>query len=1081
MTPISLFPISEIKIRIPIRRRELITRTRLIDRLYEQIDKPLLFVIAPAGYGKTSLLVDLSTQIDLPFCWLALDALDQEPQRFLNYLIASIAARFPGFGQDSRSVLSSMTSLASDREQVLVTITNEISARIHDHFVLVLDDYHFVEGAAEIGELIGRFLQLAGENVHIIISSRNLPDLPFAPLMIARNQIGGLSFKDLSFRTEEIQTLFDQNQGMTLSQQDAETLQQETEGWIAAIHLSHGVPTALPQFTPLISTAVLFDFFSREVMDQQPGDLRRFMLLTSLFDAFDRELCEKVLDPLLTDEKLDWSSLVRQVQAGNLFCELLDQEGRQIRYHHLFQHYLRSRIQYEEPALAWSILQGLAQLYEERQNWEDALQIYDRLNDYQNQARILREAGNHFISAGRVLTLDNWLKKLPSDLLHSQPALVSLQGVVLFTQGDQRQALKLFNQAEAGLRHVDDYLQWIVVLVRRAEVYRQLNQYEAALNDVNQILSLPKTSLDPDQQAVYAEAKRIKGLALFGQGLIRDSLPWLEEALQDLRTLGLQNQVPILETELGVVHRRLGEPQVTARYYASALATLERSGNSGWKARLLNNMGMLKYMTGELEEAHHLLQEAVRTAGLCGYVRIQTNALISLGDLFAELQDIESAYACYDQALTQATHLGHSMYIFYASLGEARLKRLGGDPLLALHELRQVQLSQVHLGSYERAFFHLEQGLCLLDGGQLDEARNSLSESLTLFEEGGTQTEKLITRLWHDTITAILLKRPMDPAILEVLPSHREWHNPTPLMLTAGRIFRWLKENGYARLFRASGFWLFIEQGNRTLERASTARENIHSPLKEASHPKVPRLEILTFGEVQVLQDGHPLELSDWQTREARELFLYLLQSPPRTKDQIAGDFWPDLSPARLKMRFKINIYRIRQALGQDVILFKDDRYGFNRSLAYTWDREKFDELFLASARRTIVPERIELLEQARALLGGQYLEHIEAPWAEAERFRYEERRKEVLLTLAGLYLRKGSTQESLGLARELLSIDPLLEPAHRLILEACAAQHDPAGLSQQYHLYQQLLADELGMLPSLEMRRLYERLLTTI
>src|SRR5690606_1755571 len=141
------------------------------------------------------------------------------------------------------------------------------------------------------------------------------------------------------------------------------------------------------------------------------------------------------------------------------------------------------RIQYEEPALAWSILQGLAQVYEERQNWEDALQIYDRLNDYQNQARILREAGNHFISAGRVLTLDNWLKKLPSDLLHSQPALISLQGVVLFTQGDQRQALKLFNQAEAGLRHGDDHLQWIIVLVRRAEVYRQLNQYEAALND----------------------------------------------------------------------------------------------------------------------------------------------------------------------------------------------------------------------------------------------------------------------------------------------------------------------------------------------------------------------------------------------------------------------------------------------------------------------------------------------------------------------------------------------------------------------------------------------------------------------
>ncbi len=1083
MSAASLIPISDIKIRIPIRRRELVTRSRLIDKLYEQIDKPLLFVIAPAGYGKTSLLVDLSGQIEIPFCWLSLDALDQEPQRFLNYLIASISMRFPEFGRDSRSVLSGMTSLASDLEQVLVTITNEIGTRIRDHFVLVLDDYHFVEGSAEIGDLIGRFLQLAGETVHLIISSRNLPDLPFAPLMMARNLLGGLSFKDLAFHVEEIQQLFHQNQGVEISQQDAESLQRETEGWIAAIHLSQGGSASLPQFNPLVSTAVLFDFFSREVMDRLPGPLRRFMLLTSLFEAFDKDLCKKVLDPLLVeaDGELDWAALFRQVQAGNLFCESLDHEGRQIRYHHLFQHYLRSRIQYEEPALAWGIQQGLAQVYEEQHNWEEALQIYDRLSDYKNQIRVLRIACNHFISAGRILTLDNWLKKLPVDQVYAHPAMVSLQGVVLSTQGDQRQALRLLNQAEAGIRNSGESVEWIIALVRRAEAYRQLGQYDAALRDVDQILTIKDGSSEPDRQAVYAEAKRIKGLALFGQGLVRDSLPWLENSLQDYQVLGLQNQIPILETELGVVYRRLGEPQVTAQYYASALAALERSGNSGWRARLLNNMGMLKYMTGELEQAHHLLKDAVQTAGQCGYNRIQTNALISLGDLYAELQSLDSAYACYDQALTQATHLGHSMYIFYASLGEARLKRLGGDPALAMRELRQVRLSQTHLGSFERASFSLEQGLCLLESGRLDEAQVSLYEAQSLYGEGGNQAENLIARMWHDTVTAILSARPVDPALLEALPVYREWRNPTPIMLNAGRIFHWVKANGYTRLFRASGFWLFLEQGHRTLEGVGSVREVILTSSQESDRLQMPRLEIRTLGEVQVLLDGRLVGLSDWQTREARDLFLYMLQSPPRTKDQIAMDFWPDLSPARLKMRFKINIYRIRQALGQDVILFKDDQYSFNRSLHYSWDREKFDDMMSASARKTAPRERMEILEQARTLLRGQYLENIEASWAEVERQRYEERRRDSMLALARLYFEWGSTQKSLELARELLSVDPLLEPAHRLILEVCAVQHDPAGLSQQYHLYRQLLKEELGMLPSQEIRNLYEKLLTTI
>ena len=80
--------------------------------------------------------------------------------------------------------------------------------------------------------------------------------------------------------------------------------------------------------------------------------------------------------------------------------------------------------------------------------------------------------------------------------------------------------------------------------------------------------------------------------------------------------------------------------------------------------------------------------------------------------------------------------------------------------------------------------------------------------------------------------------------------------------------------------------------------------------------PTIPRLEITSFGDIVVRHNQRVVELSDWQTREARDLFLFLLQSPALTKEQIGLVFWPDISPARLKVRFKINIYRIRQAIG---------------------------------------------------------------------------------------------------------------------------------------------------------------------
>ena len=1076
----SLFniPVSAIKVRIPPKRAEIITRPRLIELLYDQVDRPLLFVVAPAGYGKTSLLIDLAGQVELPVCWLSLDTLDQDPQRFLRYVIAAIAERFPHFGRDSLSVLENITSLTTDQEQILVTITNEIHACIREHFMLVLDDFHFVEGSELVIQLLNRFLQLMGENVQIIIASRNTPDLPIALLMIARNQVGGVSFRDLSFRTEEIQILFQQNKKIELSQDDAETLLRETEGWIAAIHLSNGLPDSLPHIHPLESTTVLFDFFAREVMEKQSEPYRKFLLWTSMFDVFDASLCERVLNPLVGGESLDWKLMFDKVRATNLFTVPLDQAGYWMRYHHLFQHFLRAQLQYEEPALAWNIQQNLAYDYEQQQNWEEALQVYDRLNDYPNQVRLLSEIGTNFVMAGRILTMHNWLLKIPVELLYSQPMLISHLAVVHFTQGDQHRALALLNQAEEGLRGVDeDKSYWLITLCRRAEAQRQIGNLAAALQDVQEILEVVENDSAYMDHSLFADALRTRGVVNFGMGNMREALSFLEKALQRYQLLGLQNMIPVVETELGVVHRRLGEPQVSELYYASALKNLEKGGDSGWKARLLNNMGVMKYMSGQMEEAYHLFNESLQIAELCGYLRLKTNAWHSLGDLFVALDDLDSAFTFYDQALTLASNLGHSMNIFFASLGEARIKRLRGNAESALLDLHQMELSQISLGSYERAFLDLERGLCFLDLNRVEDALPVFRNAQALFSEGGNQAEQLVPHLWSEVTQAVLNGR---ESLVELIPPQREWRIPSFLMLHAGRAARWLRLKKQTRLLKKSSLRLFFEQAERLLDSLPSLADRIQKPAAKTG-TDTPRLEIISFGTVQVRHDGRLLEISDWQTREARDLFLFLLQSPPRTKEQIAADFWPDLPPSKLKMRFKINMYRIRQALGQDAVIFQDEYYSFNRGISYNWDRERFDELFNEAQVKTVIPERIKTLEEALKIAHTRYLADLDAFWVEADRLGYEERRKAVMLGLAELYLQVEREQDGLNLTRQILRSDPLLEAAHRLSLKVYAAQHDPAGLALHYNQYQKLLEDELGMLPSLEMRTLYETLLSEV
>lgn len=1079
MTP---FPISKTKIIVPKRRAEIVIRPRLINVLYDLLDKKLMLVSAPAGYGKTSLLIDLVAQSEIPVCWLSLDLLDKEPQRFLSYFLASIAERFPAFGMESFAALQNISSVENENERLAITFTNEILLNVPEHFAIVLDDYHFINSIPEIQNFINRFLQLVSENCHLILVSRTLPFLPDLHLLAAREQVGGISFEDLAFLPEEIQIFFRQNSGEKLSLEDASKLAEETEGWVTSLTLSHLSHIAMKSRTGSFGARTgveVFDYFAREILAKQPADIQEFLRLTSLFDEIEIGLCKKVLAPFLKEHSQDWKSLFETVQKSSLFVIPLGTDGNSFRYHHLFQDFLRTELQAMDPHLAREVMVKLAQSYVEQQEWEKAHFIYQNIGDQDALVTLIEQAGTNFIRNGRVVTLGNWLEDLPASVLQQKPVLLSLQGIVVYTRGETQLGISLLGQAEAAFRKNRDINNLCITLVRRAAAYRQLGNYALALADADEAIELTGNKHQDSLQDSFAASQRIKGTILYKLGKVNEAVPWLENSLNLFSSLNESNHIPILETELGLAHSALGNDDVALRFYHRALKTWETTSNLGWQASLLNNLGVLYHSRGDYEQAFAMLEKALECARRSGYVQTQALALCSLGDLLTDLQDFDRCDECYDQALIIASQFADRYLVFYASLAKARLARLKSNFGLAGRLLLDLS-SYAENGaasSDEEALFQLEHGCLLLCSGKTRESVEQITHAVTLCEDGGRLLDLCINRLWLACALFADGEKETAARQLHILFSaSRSLKEPAFLYVNAAQARQWLEK--FERSDDIAGFLeqLIVKAGQ--FERSIPA---LRRKLRQISHTisiSPPHLVIHTFGPVRVLYNGKKITLSDWQTRETRDLFFFFLHSRPVTKEEIAFIFWPDISPPRLKMRFKTSLYRLRHAVGQETILFEDERYQFNHGIDYECDVEKFQQLLEQADKAGNAAEAATLLKTAIDLGEGPYLADIDAQWADSERIRIQRLHQAAIIRLAELHLHEGQAEQALEVCRLALQADPLMEEAHRLCMRAYAALGDRAAIMRQFQTCSAIFQDELGVKPSKETESLYRQLI---
>jgi LuxR family transcriptional regulator, maltose regulon positive regulatory protein len=261
---------------MPPLRPEVVSRPRLLERLNEGLRRHLVLISAPAGFGKTTLVSQWLALIERPAAWLSLDEGDNDPARFLTYLVAALQTIAAHVGEGVLGVLQSPQPPPT--EAILTTLLNDLTS-ISDQFVLVFDDYHVIDAKA-IDQALTFLLEHLPPHMHLVIATREDPPLPLARLR-AGDRMTEVRAADLRFTPSEAAAFLNQVMGLRLSAQDIAALERRTEGWIAGLQLAalslQGQPDAASFITSFTgSHHFVMDYLLEEVLEQRLKASRRF-------------------------------------------------------------------------------------------------------------------------------------------------------------------------------------------------------------------------------------------------------------------------------------------------------------------------------------------------------------------------------------------------------------------------------------------------------------------------------------------------------------------------------------------------------------------------------------------------------------------------------------------------------------------------------------------------------------------------------------------------------------------------------------------------------------------------------------
>jgi LuxR family maltose regulon positive regulatory protein len=760
-------PILATKLYLPPLRPNVVSRPRLLERLNEGLSRKLTLLCAPAGFGKTTLLSQWFAGCGRPAAWLSLDAGENDPARFLAYLVAALQTIAAHIGEGMGGVLQSPQPPPT--EAILTALLNDITG-IPDEFILVLDDYHVIT-AQPVDQALSFLLEHLPPHMHLVIVTREDPHLPLARLR-ARDHLTEVRAADLRFSQVEAAAFLNQTMGLHLSSEDIAALERRTEGWIAGLQLAALSMQGQEDTTSFIrsfsgSHHFVLDYLVEEVLQQRPESIQTFLMRTSILDR----LCAPLCDAVMMDPSVSGRATLDYLDHANLFLIPLDNERRWYRYHHLFAELLRQRLQQSiasSPTDAQNQVNELhlraSQWYEDQDLSLEAFHHAATAHDVERAERLMEGKGIPLYFRGTAAPVLTWLESLPKTVLDARPSLWVTYASALSMTGQLIGVEEKLRAAEAALQgsELDDVTRNLVghIAAIRALLAAAQNQVETMLVQSRRALEY----LHPDSLAVRTATTWILGVSNLYQGDRAAARQAFTEAISLSQASGnIIINIPAT-VGLGLVQEADNQLYPAAETYRHVLQLV---GDVPLPVACEAHLGLARiyYEWNDLDAAEqhgrqglhlarqyeHVIDRFVSCEVFLAHLKLARGDVAGAAALLAETAqaarqpNLESRIP--EVAAAQVTTLLHQGDLAAAAhlaqahdlpLSQARVHLAQGDPSAALAVLEPWQRQVESKGwQDERLKVLVLQALALSAEGEKDEAVQVLLDALVLAEPDG--------------------------------------------------------------------------------------------------------------------------------------------------------------------------------------------------------------------------------------------------------------------------------------------------------------------------------------------------------